>query len=86
MINLAMVISIVVLAFVLMFLSYFKDSYYMDLSPLAYIVPAAFGELGAVTAFYIWKAKAENCRKNPDINARLSEIKKEEVTVNDRRY
>lgn len=31
-----------------------------DLSPLAYLIPAIFGELGVGTGFYYSKAKAEN--------------------------
>ncbi len=32
----------------------------MDLSPLSYLIPAAFGELATATGFYYNKAKAEN--------------------------
>ena len=31
-----------------------------DASGLAYIIPAAFGELATATGFYYWKAKNEN--------------------------
>lgn len=31
-----------------------------DLSPLVYLIPAVFGELGLGTGFYYSKAKAEN--------------------------
>lgn len=31
-----------------------------DLSPLGYLIPAVFGELGVGTGFYYSKAKAEN--------------------------
>lgn len=31
-----------------------------DMSPLAYLIPAVFGELATATAFYFNKAKAEN--------------------------
>lgn len=31
-----------------------------DLSPLAYLIPAVFTELGVGTGFYYSKAKAEN--------------------------
>lgn len=31
-----------------------------DLSPLAYLIPAVFGELATATGFYYSKAKAEN--------------------------
>lgn len=31
-----------------------------DLSPLAYLIPAVFAELGVGTGFYYSKAKAEN--------------------------
>ena len=31
-----------------------------DLSPLGYLIPAMFGELGVATGFYYNKAKAEN--------------------------
>lgn len=37
-----------------------------DLSPLANIPQWAYGELGIHTAFIVWKAKTENCRKNKD--------------------
>lgn len=37
-----------------------------DLPIITYGVPAAFAELGLHTAFIIWKAKVENCRKNKD--------------------
>lgn len=35
-----------------------------DLSIITYGIPCAFGELGIHTAFIIWKAKVENCRKH----------------------
>lgn len=31
-----------------------------DLSPLMYLIPCVFAEMGAVTGFYFNKAKAEN--------------------------
>lgn len=31
-----------------------------DLSPLAYLIPAVFGEMGMGTGFYYSKAKSEN--------------------------
>jgi hypothetical protein len=31
-----------------------------DLSPLAYLIPAVFGEMGVATGFYYSKAKVEN--------------------------
>lgn len=31
-----------------------------DLSPLMYLIPAVFAEMGAATGFYFNKAKAEN--------------------------
>ena len=31
-----------------------------DTSPLAYLIPAVFGELATATGFYYWKAKTEN--------------------------
>ena len=34
-----------------------------DLSPLAYLIPAVFGEMGMGTGFYYSKAKKENCIK-----------------------
>lgn len=40
-------------SFVLMFMT-------RDLSPLAYLIPAAFAELATSTAFYYNKAKIEN--------------------------
>ena len=34
-----------------------------DLSPLSYLIPAWFGEMGVATGFYYNKAKAENLIK-----------------------
>ena len=34
-----------------------------DLSPLAYLIPAVFAEMGMGTGFYYDKAKKENCIK-----------------------
>lgn len=31
-----------------------------DISPLIYLIPAIFTEMGTGTAFYYWKSKAEN--------------------------
>lgn len=35
-----------------------------DTSALAYLIPAVFGETGAVIAFYLDKSKKENINKN----------------------
>lgn len=32
----------------------------MDTSPLAYVIPSVDAVVGAVLAFYMWKARAEN--------------------------
>lgn len=37
-----------------------------DLSPLSTAIGAAFTELGIHTAFVVWKAKVENCRKHKE--------------------
>ena len=34
-----------------------------DLSPLIYLIPAIFAEMGTGTAFYYWKARCENPKK-----------------------
>lgn len=34
----------------------------LDLTPLAYLIPAAFAELATATGFYYNKAKAENTK------------------------
>ena len=34
-----------------------------DISPLAYLIPAIFAEMGTGTAFYYWKARCENLKK-----------------------
>lgn len=39
-----------------------------DLSIVSVGIPAAFAELGVHTAFIVWKAKAENCRKHKDVS------------------
>jgi len=54
---------------------------YLGVSDLAIVnvgVPVAFGELGLHTGFIIWKAKAENCRKNKDYS-KLAELEEIEV-------
>lgn len=38
----------------------------VDLSPLSTAIASAFTELGIHTAFVVWKAKVENCRKNKE--------------------
>lgn len=48
-------VTVVVTAFTLFMVWETKD-----LSPLAYLIPAVFGELGVGTGFYYSKAKAEN--------------------------
>lgn len=47
-----------------------------DLSIVTVGIPAAFTELGLHTGFVIWKAKAENCRKNKD----FSQMESEDIT------
>lgn len=49
-----------------------------DLSIVSFGIPAAFTELGIHTAFIIWKAKTENCRKNKDYS-RLNELEEIEL-------
>lgn len=49
-----------------------------DLSPLTNIPQWAYSELGIHTAFIVWKAKAENCRKNKDYS-RLKELEESEL-------
>lgn len=34
-----------------------------DTTPLAYLIPAVFGELATATGFYYWKARKENSIK-----------------------
>lgn len=38
----------------------------VDLSALSSAIPCAFAELGLHTAFVVWKAKVENCRKHKE--------------------
>jgi hypothetical protein len=47
-----------------------------DMSVVSVGIPAAFAELGLHTAFIVWKAKVENCRKYKDVNL-LSELESE---------
>jgi cell shape-determining protein MreC len=75
--NLIFVTCIVITSFVLMFLS--GKLGVMDLSAIQVIVPAAFAELGLHTAFYIWKAKIENCRKYLSAAEELEELKRIEA-------
>lgn len=44
-----------------------------ELAVITYGIPAAFAELGIHTGFIVWKAKAENCRKNKDYS-KLKEL------------
>lgn len=44
-----------------------------DLSPLINIPQWAYSELGIHTAFIVWKAKTENCRKHKDLS-KLKEL------------
>ena len=49
-----------------------------DLSPLSNIPQWAYTELGIHTAFIVWKAKVENCRKNKDLS-KLTELEESEL-------
>lgn len=49
-----------------------------DLSPLNNIPQWAYTELGIHTAFIIWKAKTENCRKHKDFS-KLKELEESEL-------
>lgn len=49
-----------------------------DLSPLSNIPQWAYTELGIHTAFIVWKAKVENCRKNKDYS-KLKELEEEQL-------
>jgi hypothetical protein len=62
-------IIITALSFVLMFK-------FGDLSPLAYLIPAAFAELATATGFYYKKAKVEN-------RIKLKQRYKQELTPED---
>lgn len=64
--NFRCVWAFVVACFLLNAASGFLDV--VSLSVIDVGIPAAFTELGIHTAFMIWKAKAENCRKHKDIN------------------
>jgi hypothetical protein len=44
-----------------------------DLSPLTVMIEMSFGQLGVFTGFFVWKAKAENCRKFKDVNTESEE-------------
>ncbi len=44
-----------------------------ELAVITYGIPAAFAELSIHTGFIVWKAKAENCRKNRDYS-KLKEL------------
>lgn len=48
-----------------------------DLAIISYGIPAAWTELGLHTAFIVWKAKTENCRKFKDYN-KLKELEEED--------
>ena len=40
----------------------------MDTQVYVRAIECAFAELGVFTGFFVWKAKAENCRKYKDVN------------------
>ena len=44
-----------------------------DMSIVSAGLPVGWGELGIHTGFIVWKAKAENCRKNKDFSQMESE-------------
>lgn len=47
-----------------------------DLSIVSVGLPVVWAELGVHTAFILWKAKVENCRKYKNVNSEeLEEIK-----------
>jgi len=49
-----------------------------DLAIITYGIPAAYTELGLHTAFIVWKAKTENCRKFKDYS-KLNELEEIEL-------
>lgn len=49
-----------------------------DMSAMTAIASCAYAELGIHTGFIVWKAKAENCRKNKDYS-RLEGLESEEL-------
>lgn len=69
--NLKSVWIFTIACFILNVLSGFLEV--VDLSIIAYGIPAAWTELGIHTGFIVWKAKTENCRKFKD-NSKLEEI------------
>lgn len=59
-----------------------------DISPLIYLIPAIFAEMGTGTAFYYWKARYENLKKmemeyksenlsTDELEMQLEELKRE---------
>lgn len=50
----------VILFAMAMMIAAFKLTGYFDSTPLIYLIPSTATELAASTAFYYWKAKAEN--------------------------
>lgn len=60
--NVFMVAAITIMTFIMMWLSPWLS---FDLSPLAYIVPAAWAELAIHSAFIVRKAERENIHKYP---------------------
>lgn len=52
------VVTVVVTAFTMYMVWETKD-----ISPLIYLIPAIFAEMGTGTAFYYWKARCENLKK-----------------------
>lgn len=49
-------LSVAVFAMYMMYIT-------QDLSPMSYLIGAVFAEFATATAFYYWKAKAENVIK-----------------------
>lgn len=47
-----------------------------ELAIITYGMPVVWAELGVHTAFMIWKAKVENCRKYKDVN-KVEELESE---------
>lgn len=71
--NVCLAAAVTAACFALMFMQFFFDTEYIDLSPVGYIVPSVFAELGVHSAFYIWLAKNDHARQHRDVNTPTEE-------------
>lgn len=62
--------TLVTLSLIVTFIGWFK---FLDVSSIVTLDISVIGLAATMHGFYIWKAKHENCQKNVDVNAFISQ-------------